>query len=49
VNPSEVEQLLRLDKLRREVDAMARRSVLQMVITIAVAFGLGATFGHFWR
>jgi ABC-type nitrate/sulfonate/bicarbonate transport system permease component len=50
VNPPEVEQALRIDRLRREVDAMARRSLWQMVGGLAAAFLLGVAIGHVvWR
>jgi hypothetical protein len=50
LNPPEVEQHLRIDRLRREVDAMARRVVWQTVGAIVVAFLLGAVVGHVvWR
>jgi hypothetical protein len=49
VNPPEVEQLLRIDKLRREIDIMARRSVAWLAAALALAFGLGVATGHLWR
>jgi hypothetical protein len=49
VNPLEVEQLLRIDKLRREIDTMARRSVAWLAAALALAFGLGVATGHLWR
>ena len=49
MNPPEVEQLLRIDKLRREIDIMARRSVAWLAAALALAFGLGVATGHLWR
>ena len=49
MNPPEVEQLVRIDKLRREIDIMARRSVAWLAAALALAFGLGVATGHLWR
>jgi hypothetical protein len=49
VNPPEVEQALRIDRLRREVDAMARRSVWQMIAGIVLAFAAGYLVARVWR
>jgi hypothetical protein len=49
MNPPEVEQHLRIDRLRREVDAMARRSVWQMIAALVLAFSLGVLVGRLWR
>jgi hypothetical protein len=49
VSPPEVEAFLKIDKLRREVDAMARREVLQLVGALVVAFVLGYLAGRYWR
>jgi hypothetical protein len=49
VTPPEVEQHLRIDKLRREVDAMARRSVAWLVAACVAAFVLGVAIGRVWR
>jgi hypothetical protein len=49
VNPPEVEQALRIDRLRREVDAMARRSVWQMIAGIVLAFAAVYLVARVWR
>ena len=50
MNPPEAEQLLRLEQLRRRINAEARASVLWLVLALGVAFGLGAVVGRFfWR
>jgi hypothetical protein len=49
VTPPEVEQFLKIDKLRREVDATARRSVLQLVGAIGIALVIGYLAGRYWR
>jgi hypothetical protein len=48
VNP-EAEQLFRLEQLRRRINAEARRSVLQIIAALALAFALGWALGRFWR
>jgi hypothetical protein len=45
----EAELLMRLEKLRREIDARARASVLSLIAALALAFGLGWALGHLWR
>jgi hypothetical protein len=43
-------ELLKLERLRRQINAEARRFVLQIVLALVVAFGLGAVVGRFfWR
>jgi hypothetical protein len=49
VTPPEVEQALRIDRLRREVDAMARRAVWQMIAGIVLAFAAGYLVARVWR
>jgi hypothetical protein len=41
-------ELLKLERLRRQINIETRRFVLQIVFALAVAFGLGAAFGRFW-
>jgi hypothetical protein len=48
MNP-EAEQLLRLEQLRRRINADARRAVLQIVVALAVAFAAGVAIGKLWR
>jgi hypothetical protein len=47
--PPEAEFMLRLEALRREIDARARASVLWFIAALALAFGLGAVVDHYWR
>jgi hypothetical protein len=47
--PPEAEFMMRLEALRREIDARARASVLWFIAALVVAFGLGVTVGHLWR
>ena len=49
MTPPEVEAFYKIDKLRREIDSMARRSVLQLVGAIALAFVIGWAVGRFGR
>jgi hypothetical protein len=49
LTPPEVEAFYKIDKLRREIDSMARRSVLQLVGAIGIAFVIGWALGRFWR
>ena len=49
MNLAEPEILLRLEALRRDIDARARRAVLQIVVALAVAFALGVAIGRVWR
>jgi hypothetical protein len=48
INP-EAEQLLRLEKLRRQIDARARASVMWFIAALVVACALGVLIGRFWR
>jgi hypothetical protein len=48
MNP-EAEQLLRLEQLRRRINAEARASVLWLVVALGLAFGLGVLIGRVWR
>jgi hypothetical protein len=46
----EAELLMRLEKLRREIDARARASVLWFILALVIAFGVGVAVGRFfWR
>jgi hypothetical protein len=47
--PPEAEFMMRLEALRREIDARARASVLWFIDALVVTFGLGVTVGHLWR
>jgi len=49
VTPPEVEQFLKIDKLRREVDAMARALVLRLIGAIGIALAIGWALGRFSR
>jgi hypothetical protein len=49
VTPPEVEAFYKIDKLRREIDAMARAFVLRLVGALVGAFGVGYLAGHFSR
>ena len=49
MNLAEPEILLRLEALRRDIDARARRAVLRFLAALAVAFALGVLIGRFWR
>jgi hypothetical protein len=49
VTPGEVEAFYKIDKLRREIDAMARRSVMQIIGALVLAFVLGYLAGRLWR
>jgi hypothetical protein len=40
---------MRLEALRRDIDARARASVLWFIAALALAFGLGVAAGHYWR
>jgi hypothetical protein len=48
MNP-DAEQLLRLEQLRRRINADARRAVLQIVVALVFAFGAGVVIGKLWR
>jgi hypothetical protein len=49
-SPPEAEFMLRMEALRREIDARARASVLWFILALVVAFTLGAVVGRFfWR
>ena len=48
INP-EAEFMLRMEALRREIDARARVSVLQIVAALAIAFAAGVLVGRGWR
>jgi hypothetical protein len=46
----EIEFMMRVEALRRDIDTRARRSVWQMIGGLAAAFVLGAALGHVvWR
>jgi|HubBroStandDraft_4_1064222.scaffolds.fasta_scaffold2737635_1 hypothetical protein len=45
----EAEQLLRLEQLRRRINADARRSVMQLVGALVAAFLLGYLAGRYGR
>ena len=42
-------ELLKLERLRRQINAEARRSVMQIVFALGLVFGLGVLIGRFWR
>jgi hypothetical protein len=48
-SPPEIEFMMRIAELQRRINADARRSVLQIVAAIALAFVVGAAAGHYWR
>jgi hypothetical protein len=44
------ELMMRLEALRRDIDARARASVLWFILALVVAFALGVAIGRFlWR
>jgi hypothetical protein len=45
----EAELMLRLEQLRRRINADARRSVLQLVGAIGIALVIGYLAGRYWR
>ena len=45
----EAELMLRLEQLRRRINADARRSVLQIVAALALAFVVGYLVARVWR
>jgi hypothetical protein len=45
----EAELMLRLEQLRRRINADARRAVWQIVVALAVAFAAGVAIGKLWR
>jgi hypothetical protein len=47
VTPPEAEQFLRIEKLRRQIDASARAFVLRLVLALVVAFGVGVLIGRY--
>ena len=49
MTPGEVEAFYKVDKLRREIDSLARAAVLRLVAAIALAFVIGWALGRFWR
>jgi hypothetical protein len=49
LTPGEVEAFYKIDKLRREIDSLARAAVLRLVAAIAVAFAAGWALGRLWR
>jgi len=49
LTPEQPEILLRLEALRRDLDARARAFVLRLVVALVVAFALGYLAGRYWR
>jgi hypothetical protein len=45
----ETEQLLKLEELRRRIDAAARAFTLRLVFALALAFAFGCLVGRLWR
>jgi hypothetical protein len=48
-SPPEIEFMMRIAELQRRINADARRSVLQIVAAIALAFVIGWAIGRFSR
>jgi hypothetical protein len=47
--PEQPETLLRLEALRRDIDARARAFVLRLVVALIVAFSGRFLLGKLWR
>ena len=41
--------ILKAERLRAEIRYESRRFTLQILFALALAFGLGAAAGHYWR
>jgi hypothetical protein len=42
-------RILQAERLRAEIRYESRRFMLQILFALALAFGLGAAAGHYWR
>jgi hypothetical protein len=41
--------ILKAERLRRQINAEARRFVVQIMFALGLAFALGVALGRFWR
>jgi hypothetical protein len=42
-------RILQAERLRAEIRYESRRFILEILFALALAFGLGAAAGHYWR
>ena len=47
MNPEADLVVLKLERLRRQINAEARRSILQIILALALAFGAGVLTGRY--